>query len=158
MGTKGDDGASKKKEIYIIIMKKNIIKKLALSLASVLLLTACGSAEDEVITGNDWRVTGSYAWMTFEHGETINALVGMAADKLTVFYDKDTKEVYRSVAFPYETTNLQNTFNSLVCEDLNEDGYTDLALSFFDQQGEEYGAQFIWDEESKDFNYIDISL
>ena len=72
-------------------MKKNIIKKLALSLASVLLLTACGSAEDEVITGNDWRVTGSYAWMTFEHGETINALVGMDADKLTVFYDKDTK-------------------------------------------------------------------
>lgn len=139
-------------------MKKNIIKKLALSLASVLLLTACGSAEDEVITGNDWRVTGSYAWMTFEHGETINALVGMDADKLTVFYDKDTKEVYRSVAFPYETTNLQNTFNSLVCEDLNEDGYTDIRIFIYDQQGSEYEVEFLWDADASDFTCIAPSL
>ena len=135
-------------------MKKSLLGKILVLVATTLLIAGCGHEEEMPLPGADWRTTGSYVYGTLEHGESMSVLVGIGSDKLTIFYDAPTKEAYMSVDYPYETTDMQTTVDSLVIEDLNEDGYTDLMITICDQQGEQYAVEFLWDMDSNTFNCI----
>lgn len=125
---------------------------IALSLICGLALAGCGVSENEnEITGSDWRTTGSYVYGTLDHDGEMSVLVGMNNAKLKVFYDTPNQNTYAAADFPYETTDPQATFNSLRFLDINGDGYTDLQIDIFDQQGEAYETSFIWSVEDKTF-------
>lgn len=135
-------------------MKKSLLGKILVILMVVLFITGCGEVEPDPIAGSDWRTTGSYVFGTLEHDETMAVLVGLGENKLTIFYDKPTKEAYISVDYPYETTDLAVTADSLFIDDLNEDGYTDLRIVICDQQGEQNEVEFLWDNYTKTFNCV----
>lgn len=134
-------------------MKKNVYVSALLTMACGMMATGCGllDRDDEEIVGNDWRTTGSYVYATFDHEGSVDALVGVGEDKLTVFYDAEEKEVYKRVSFPYETTDVQATAESLGFYDINGDGYTDIYVELYDQQGECSVVQYTWNADESEF-------
>jgi len=134
-------------------MKKSFVKITVMLAVGMLMLAGCGEEKDldQEIVGKDWRTTASFIPGTLKHEEEIKVLAELETNKLTVFYDKEVKEKYASVDIPCETTDMQATVNSLQFGDLNEDGYTDMLIYVFDQQGEKADVEFLWDKDNHSF-------
>ncbi len=139
--------------------RKLLLGGMLLTAAFGLSLTGCGSkgtgenggADETIITGMDWRTTASFTDGTLIHNSAIDVLVSMDASKIVVYYDKPDQKVYATADLTYETTSLQQTVDSLAFIDADGDGYTDLQIDVFDQQGDAYKVSFIWDDTNKCF-------
>ncbi len=135
-------------------MKKRIINLVVLAMAGLLLATGCGKANDDIL-GADWRTTGMYVPGTLYHKDTVDVYVGVKEDKVAFFYDLEIQEPYNKVTLTYPTTDVEKTRNSIELIDLNGDGYTDLSVKVYDQQGEEMLTKYTWDQSRMEFIFVE---
>lgn len=106
-------------------------------------VVSCGGQPDEEITGADWRTWKGYVYGTLEHDGTVDVLLDVAADGMDLCYDKEVREVYSRVDFPYLTASVTDTECSIVLDDLNGDGYTDLRIMLY-ANGQKEDVTFCW--------------
>ena len=128
-------------------MKKrwNYIVYPVLMVALCLSLAACGSSDG--VTGDDWRTTGMVAGSgTITHdGESVDVLVTVSESSAAFYRDLPEQILFDSVSFPMSIPDAEQAFNAISFDDINDDGESDVLVSFIHENGDATELIWIWD-------------
>lgn len=123
------------------MMNRKRIPLLLLMLVLCMSLAACGSQtndydeDNDVIVGDDWRVTGvvrGSGTITRGDGDTY-VLMTLSEKDAAFYYDTKEQVLFDSVEFPVTIpTDPTALFQGVDLADRNEDGDSDVALLFQD--------------------------
>lgn len=137
----------------------NLLKKsIAFLLAIVLCLglTACGStddaADDDGVTGDDWRTTGvvvGYGTITHTGEGSVDVLVTIDEKSASFYRDEQEQILFDSVAFPMTIFDARESFNDISFDDLNYDGESDVCVSFVHSSRDSTKLVWTWDSEER---------
>lgn len=143
---------------------KSLMKRWALFMAAGLCLSlaACGNSGDaEDIVGEDWRTTGVVVGSgTITHtGEgSVNVLVTVDESSAAFYRDEQNQILFDSVAFPMTISDAQESFNDISFDDINDDGESDVCVSFVHAPGDSTQLIWIWDSEERYVYREDLSV
>ena len=130
-------------------LKKRIAAMSALALC--LSLCACNQAAEDDIAGDDWRASGVVVGSgTITHdGESVDVLVKIGKSSAAFYRDEPEQILFDSVSFPMEIPDAQDAFNAISFDDLNDDGESDVSVSFIHENGDTTDLIWIWDPEER---------
>ena len=116
-----------------------------LAMALCLSLAACGNSDD--VAGNDWRTTGVVAGSgTITHdGESVDVLVTVSESSAAFYRDLPEQILFDSVSFPMSIPDAEQAFNAISFDDINDDGESDVLVSFIHENGDATELIWIWD-------------
>ena len=115
-----------------------------LAMALCLSLAACGSGD---VTGADWRTTGVVVGSgTITHdGESVDVLVTVSESSAAFYRDLPEQILFDSVSFPMSIPDAEQAFNAISFDDINDDGESDVLVSFIHENGDATELIWIWD-------------
>ena len=115
-----------------------------LTMALCLSLAACGSGD---VTGADWRTTGVVVGSgTITHvGESVDVLVTVSESSAAFYRDLPEQILFDSVSFPMSIPDAEQAFNAISFEDMDDDGESDVLVSFIHENGDATELIWIWD-------------
>lgn len=115
-----------------------------LAMALCLSLAACGSGD---VTGADWRTTGVVVGSgTITHdGESVDVLVTVSESSAAFYRDLPEQSLFDSVSFPMSIPDAEQAFNAISFEDMDDDGESDVLVSFIHENGDATELVWIWD-------------
>ena len=123
---------------------KHIVSS-ALALALCLSLAACGNSDD--VAGEDWRTSGMVAASgTITHdGESVDVLVTVSESSAAFYRDLPEQVLFDSVSFPMNIPDAEQAFNAISFDDMDDDGESDVLVSFIHENGDATELIWIWD-------------
>ena len=115
-----------------------------LTMALCLSLAACGSGD---VTGADWRTTGVVVGSgTITHdGESVDVLVTVSESSAAFYRDLPEQVLFDSVSFPMNIPDAEQAFNAISFDDMDDDGESDVLVSFIHENGDATELIWIWD-------------
>ena len=118
---------------------------LLLTLVLCLSLVACGNSDD--VAGDDWRTTGMVVGSgTITHdGESVDVLVTVSESSAAFYRDLPEQILFDSVSFPMSIPDAEQAFNAISFDDINDDGESDVLVSFIHENGDATELIWIWD-------------
>ena len=118
---------------------------LFLTLVLCLSLVACGNSDD--VAGDDWRTTGMVVGSgTITHdGESVDVLVTVSESSAAFYRDLPEQILFDSVSFPMSIPDAEQAFNAISFDDINDDGESDVLVSFIHENGDATELIWIWD-------------
>ena len=126
---------------------KHVNKYLSLALALVLCLSlaACGNSDN--VAGDDWRTTGMVVGSgTITHdGESVDVLVTVSESSAAFYRDLPEQVLFDSVSFPMNIPDAEQAFNAISFDDMDDDGESDVLVSFIHENGDATELIWIWD-------------
>ena len=116
-----------------------------LAMALCLSLAACGNSDN--VAGDDWRTTGVVAGSgTITHdGESVDVLVTVSESSAAFYRDLPEQILFDSVSFPMSIPDAEQAFNAISFDDINDDGESDVLVSFIHENGDATELIWIWD-------------
>ena len=116
-----------------------------LTMALCLSLAACGNSDD--VAGDDWRTTGMVVGSgTITHdGESVDVLVTVSESSAAFYRDLPEQILFDSVSFPMSIPDAEQAFNAISFEDMDDDGESDVLVSFIHENGDATELIWIWD-------------
>ena len=116
-----------------------------LTMALCLSLAACGNSDD--VAGEDWRTSGMVAASgTITHdGESVDVLVTVSESSAAFYRDLPEQILFDSVSFPMSIPDAEQAFNAISFDDINDDGESDVLVSFIHENGDATELIWIWD-------------
>ena len=116
-----------------------------LTMALCLSLAACGNSDD--VAGDDWRTTGVVVGSgTITHdGESVDVLVTVSESSAAFYRDLPEQILFDSVSFPMSIPDVEQAFNAISFEDMDDDGESDVLVSFIHENGDATELVWIWD-------------
>ena len=116
-----------------------------LTMALCLSLAACGNSDN--VAGDDWRTTGMVVGSgTITHdGESVDVLVTVSESSAAFYRDLPEQILFDSVAFPMSIPDAEQAFNAISFDDINDDGESDVLVSFIHENGDATELIWIWD-------------
>ena len=116
-----------------------------LAMALCLSLAACGNSDD--VAGEDWRTTGVVVGSgTITHdGESVDVLVTVSESSAAFYRDLPEQSLFDSVSFPMSIPDAEQAFNAISFEDMDDDGESDVLVSFIHENGDATELIWIWD-------------
>ena len=117
----------------------------ALALALCLSAAACGKSDDTA--GDDWRASGAVVDSgTITHdGESVDVLVTVSESSAAFYRDLPEQILFDSVSFPMSIPDAEQAFNAISFEDMDDDGESDVLVSFIHENGDATELIWIWD-------------
>lgn len=130
-----------------------------LLLATVLCLSlmACGKSStksnDSKITGSDWRTTGIVrdSGKIIRDGETTKVLVCIHKNDACFYYDKEIQTLFDSVTYPMAIQDPWEAYQSTDFSDRNDDGNSDICMTFRLSDGSEVIMTWLWDADKNGY-------
>lgn len=130
-----------------------------LLLAAVLCLglMACGKnstkTNDSDIAGRDWRTTGIVRdnGKIVRNGETAKVLVCISKSDAEFYYDKETQTLFDSVKYPMTIQDPWESYQSTDFSDRNNDGNSDVCMTFRLSDGDEVIMTWLWDADKDSY-------
>ena len=118
---------------------------LFLTLVLCLSLVACGNSDD--VAGDDWRTTGMVVGSgTITHdGESVDVLVTVSESSAAFYRDLPEQILFDSVSFPMNIPDAEQAFNAISFDDMDDDGESDVLVSFIHENGDATELIWIWD-------------
>lgn len=116
-----------------------------LTMALCLSLAACGNSDN--VAGDDWRTTGMVVGSgTITHdGESVDVLVTVSESSAAFYRDLPEQILFDSVSFPMSIPDAEQAFNTISFDDINDDGESDVLVSFIHENGDATELIWIWD-------------
>ena len=116
-----------------------------LTMALCLSLAACGNSDN--VAGDDWRTTGMVVGSgTITHdGESVDVLVTVSESSAAFYRDLPEQILFDSVSFPMSIPDAEQAFNAISFDDINDDGESDVLVSFVHENGDATELIWIWD-------------
>ena len=116
-----------------------------LTMALCLSLAACGNSDN--VAGDDWRTTGMVVGSgTITHdGESVDVLVTVSESSAAFYRDLPEQVLFDSVSFPMSIPDAEQAFNAISFDDINDDGESDVLVSFIHENGDATELIWIWD-------------
>lgn len=116
-----------------------------LTMALCLSLAACGNSDN--VAGDDWRTTGMVVGSgTITHdGESVDVLVTVSESSAAFYRDLPEQILFDSVSFPMSIPDAEQAFNAISFDDINDDGESDVLVSFIHENGNATELIWIWD-------------
>lgn len=116
-----------------------------LAMALCLSLAACGNSDN--VAGDDWRTTGMVVGSgTITHdGESVDVLVTVSESSAAFYRDLPEQVLFDSVSFPMSIPDAEQAFNAISFDDINDDGESDVLVSFIHKNGDATELIWIWD-------------
>ncbi|MCF2675391.1 hypothetical protein I6E44_02505 [Pseudoflavonifractor phocaeensis] len=116
-----------------------------LTMALCLSLAACGNSGN--VAGDDWRTTGMVVGSgTITHdGESVDVLVTVSESSAAFYRDLPEQILFDSVSFPMSIPDAEQAFNAISFDDINDDGESDVLVSFIHENGDATELIWIWD-------------
>ena len=116
-----------------------------LTMALCLSLAACGNSDN--VAGDDWRTTGMVVGSgTITHdGESVDVLVTVSESSAAFYRDLPEQILFDSVSFPMSIPDAEQAFNAISFDDINDDGESDVLVSFTHENGDATELIWIWD-------------
>ena len=116
-----------------------------LTMALCLSLAACGNSDN--VAGDDWRTTGMVVGSgTVTHdGESVDVLVTVSESSAAFYRDLPEQILFDSVSFPMSIPDAEQAFNAISFDDINDDGESDVLVSFIHENGDATELIWIWD-------------
>ena len=116
-----------------------------LTMALCLSLVACGNSDN--VAGDDWRTTGMVVGSgTITHdGESVDVLVTVSESSAAFYRDLPEQILFDSVSFPMSIPDAEQAFNAISFDDINDDGESDVLVSFIHENGDATELIWIWD-------------
>ena len=116
-----------------------------LAMALCLSLAACGNSDD--VAGEDWRTTGVVVGSgTITHdSESVDVLVTVSESSAAFYRDLPEQILFDSVSFPMSIPDAEQAFNAISFEDMDDDGESDVLVSFIHENGDATELIWIWD-------------
>ncbi|WP_262397120.1 hypothetical protein [Zongyangia hominis] len=116
-----------------------------LTLVLCLSLVACGNSDD--VAGDDWRTTGMVVGSgTITHdGESVDVLVTVSESSAAFYRDLPEQILFDSVSFPMNIPDAEQAFNAISFDDMDDDGESDVLVSFIHENGDATELIWIWD-------------
>ena len=114
-------------------------------MALCLSLAACGNSDN--VAGDDWRTTGMVVGSgTITHdGESVDVLVTVSESSAAFYRDLPEQVLFDSVSFPMSIPDAEQAFNAISFDDINDDGESDVLVSFIHENGDATELIWIWD-------------
>ena len=116
-----------------------------LTMALCLSLAACGNSDN--VAGDDWRTTGMVVGSgTITHdGESVDVLVTVSESSAAFYRDLPEQILFDSVSFPMSIPDAEQAFNAISFDDMDDDGESDVLVSFIHENGDAMELIWIWD-------------
>ena len=116
-----------------------------LAMALCLSLVACGNSDD--VAGDDWRTTGMVVGSgTITHdGESVDVLVTVSESSAAFYRNLPEQVLFDSVSFPMNIPDAEQAFNAISFDDMDDDGESDVLVSFIHENGDATELIWIWD-------------
>lgn len=116
-----------------------------LTMALCLSLAACGNSDN--VAGDDWRTTGMVVGSgTITHdSESVDVLVTVSESSAAFYRDLPEQILFDSVSFPMSIPDAEQAFNAISFDDINDDGESDVLVSFIHENGDATELIWIWD-------------
>ena len=116
-----------------------------LTMALCLSLAACGNSDN--VAGDDWRTTGMVVGSgTITHdGESVDVLVTVSESSAAFYRDLPEQVLFDSVSFPMNIPDAEQAFNAISFDDMDNDGESDVLVSFIHENGDATELIWIWD-------------
>lgn len=116
-----------------------------LTMALCLNLAACGNSDN--VAGDDWRTTGMVVGSgTITHdGESVDVLVTVSESSAAFYRDLPEQVLFDSVSFPMNIPDAEQAFNAISFDDMDDDGESDVLVSFIHENGDATELIWIWD-------------
>ena len=116
-----------------------------LTMALCLSLAACGNSDN--VAGDDWRTTGMVVGSgTITHdGESVDVLVTVGESSAAFYRDLPEQILLDSVSFPMSIPDAEQAFNAISFDDMDDDGESDVLVSFIHENGDATELIWIWD-------------
>ena len=116
-----------------------------LTMALCLSLAACGNSDN--VAGDDWRTTVMVVGSgTITHdGESVDVLVTVSESSAAFYRDLPEQILFDSVSFPMSIPDAEQAFNAISFDDINDDGESDVLVSFIHENGDATELIWIWD-------------
>ena len=116
-----------------------------LTMALCLSLAACGNSDN--VVGDDWRTTGMVVGSgTITHdGESVDVLVTVSESSAAFYRDLPEQILFDSVSFPMNVPDAEQAFNAISFDDMDDDGESDVLVSFIHENGDATELIWIWD-------------
>ena len=116
-----------------------------LTMALCLSLAACGNSDN--VAGDDWRTTGMVVGSgTVTHdGESVDVLVTVSESSAAFYRDLPEQVLFDSVSFPMSIPDAEQAFNAISFDDMDDDGESDVLVSFIHENGDATELIWIWD-------------
>ena len=114
-------------------------------MALCLSLAACGNSDN--VAGDDWRTTGMVVGSgTITHdGESVDVLVTVSESSAAFYRDLPEQVLFDSVSFPMNIPDAEQAFNAISFDDMDDDGESDVLVSFIHENGDATELIWIWD-------------
>ena len=114
-------------------------------MALCLSLVACGNSDN--VAGDDWRTTGMVVGSgTITHdGESVDVLVTVSESSAAFYRDLPEQVLFDSVSFPMNIPDAEQAFNAISFDDMDDDGESDVLVSFIHENGDATELIWIWD-------------
>ena len=129
----------------------------------MLALTGCAAnaAEQEEnavagdTAGSDWRTWGwvNDATTLTRDGEETPVLVCVFTDSIMLYLDDETQTVVGVAEYPEKQEDAREAYRSVLLDDRNGDGYSDMCAVFEGTDGDETVLTWLWDTGSGAFVY-----
>lgn len=137
-------------------MKKYLAVLVSLSMV---MLAGCFSMpsiepQDQDLEGADWRTTGivcEYGSLTID-GQEIDVCGVNKKNKINLYYDQESQELFKSVDFPRDLTDDEYDGITVEFDDVAGDENTDVVLKVEDQQG--LILSWTWVYDTDEFVYL----
>ena len=115
-----------------------------LAMALCLSLAACGNSDN--VAGDDWRTTGMVVGSgTITHdGESVDVLVTVSESSAAFYRDLPEQVLFDSVSFPMNIPDAEQAFNAISFDDMDDDGESDVLVSFIHENGDATELIWIW--------------
>ena len=116
-----------------------------LTMALCLSLAACGNSDN--VAGDDWRTTGMVVGSgTITHdGESVDVLVTVSESSAAFYRDLPEQVLFDSVSFPMSIPDAEQAFNAISFDEMDDDGESDVLVSFIHENGDATELIWIWD-------------
>ena len=116
-----------------------------LTMALCLSLAACGNSDN--VAGDDWRTTGMVVGSgTITHdGESVDVLVTVSESSADFYRDLPEQVLFDSVSFPMNIPDAEQAFNAISFDDMDDDGESDVLVSFIHENADATELIWIWD-------------
>lgn len=116
-----------------------------LTMALCLSLAACGNSDN--VAGDDWRTTGMVvgSGTITRDGESVDVLVTVSESSAAFYRDLPEQILFDSVSFPMSIPDAEQAFNAISFDDINDDGESDVLVSFTHENGDATELIWIWD-------------
>ena len=128
---------------------KKLLYILLTCLVGLMVLTGC-SHEDEMIVGDDWRITGivkDAATITIDNQE-IDILLCVHSEDANIYYNMKEQTLFAKLKYPI-TVNAE-AYQSIDFSYLNDDDNSDVTIKFTDNE-KDIVMVWLWDSSANEY-------